>query len=633
MNLMTSFLRGSIAALAGIFLLPAVSCAQHKGFFKAGGKNINVDSFNREINSMMDQLGVPGLSLAVIDDNKVVFYHAYGIKKKGENRKVDQRTVFVGCSNSKSYLVYMAYRLVDQGKLDLDRPLYQYLEYDRLAYDPRYKLITARMVLSHSSGLENWQGMNDPNVLEILYDPGKEYNYSGEGYQYLAKVVEKIVQQPYEQYITEQVIKPLHLKNSYLRFKKKSFLSLHRTVPWDYTYGLQVNGRTTLFNRPYTIPASGNYFTAEDYAKLIIATFDPAHISAESRKNLIQPVIPINNSGIFYGPGFEVMHDEKDTIISQGGDNSGYKNLVYYSIPKKRGIVIMTSSDLGKLLTARICEMAGGLYLGPYLGSEVYLGDQYPSNAVKLFKLYEDSGFVAMKREIGRLQQEGRLEVSTMNVVSYYFRFYSSLREGRELLQYTMHAWPEAPYAYAAMGEIQLQNAQYDSAYTNLKKAKELHFGYWKIDGDLEDCEKAFADAKRRQQLSVTLNTNGETLLRAENFNAMNGINLWRSTDEGGGQMIGKIDSTDWMDYKVNITGGGTYKVGLRIASQNGNGLLELSSGNSTLARVPIPSTNDWKNWTMVTTTVHLPEGSQTLRVASAGKAFNLNWIRFSPEK
>ena len=109
-----------------------------------------------------------GLSLALIDNNEVVYYNAYGQKECNKNKKVNKRTVFNGASLTKTYLLYTVLKLADERKIDLDKPVYQYLEYPRLEHDERYKLITARMLLNHSSGIENWQDRNDPKKLEIL---------------------------------------------------------------------------------------------------------------------------------------------------------------------------------------------------------------------------------------------------------------------------------------------------------------------------------------------------------------------------------------------------------------------------------------------------------------------------------
>lgn len=79
--------------------------------------------------------------------------------------------------------------MVDQGILNLDQPLYTYLPYSDIAHDDRYKLITARMILCHTSGFPNWRFLNADKKLDIKFTPGTQYLYSGEGFEYLANVI------------------------------------------------------------------------------------------------------------------------------------------------------------------------------------------------------------------------------------------------------------------------------------------------------------------------------------------------------------------------------------------------------------------------------------------------------------
>src|SRR5438552_1023492 len=168
--------------------------------FMLNGRLIKAGQLNKQIGSIVENAGIPGLSFAVIADDKVVFYHTYGYKEyertkdgtlKGKGR-VNKKTLFEACSMSKTFMTFAALRLAEKGILNLDTPLYRYLPNPRLEHDERYMKITGRMVLSHSSGIENWQNYNNPDKLEILSDPGTRFNYSGEGYVYLSQVCEKL---------------------------------------------------------------------------------------------------------------------------------------------------------------------------------------------------------------------------------------------------------------------------------------------------------------------------------------------------------------------------------------------------------------------------------------------------------
>ncbi|MEM6629590.1 MAG: serine hydrolase domain-containing protein, partial [Bacteroidota bacterium] len=159
---------------------------------------------------LIETHGIPGISVAIIDDGSVIYNAAYGVKANDTNKPVDTQTIFSAASLSKQVFTYAVMKLVESGSIDLDRPLYQYLEFEDLMHDERHSKITARMVLSHSSGLPNWRN----GKLELQFDPGEEYQYSGEGFVYLGKVVEHLQQKEINQVINELVFIPLGMSNS-----------------------------------------------------------------------------------------------------------------------------------------------------------------------------------------------------------------------------------------------------------------------------------------------------------------------------------------------------------------------------------------------------------------------------------
>ena len=117
--------------------------------------------------------------------------------------------------------------------------------------------------------------------------------------------------------------------------------------------------------------------------------------------------------------------------------------------------------------------------------------------------------------------------------------------------------------------------------------------------------------------------------VEAENYDVMNGVKKETTSDTGGGQDIGYIDAGDWMDYKINVSKGGSYTIQFRVASMSGGGSLQLKSGATVLTAATIPSTGGWQTWINVTATVTLPAGLQTLRVAAVTAGFNFNSVDF----
>ena len=492
--------------------------AQGSSFFKTNGRDINIDAFSKEVSKMMDEAGVPGMSLAIIENDEIVFYESYGVRRQGKgkdadalnylpwaytakvqkiNKKVTKGTVFNGASLSKTFLVYVVYQLVDEGKLNLDKPMFQYLENERLAHDERYKLITPRMILSHSSGIENWQFQNDFNKLEIVGDPGKDYVYSGEGYDYLAKVVDLIIQEPYEEYIKERVIKPLRLENTYLKCKEKSLNPFRKGVPWNYASAHTIGGGQYSLRNFNPEPAYGNHFTAEDYAKLVLAMFNKDHFTNDRKDDILEPRVKIGSTSVYYGPGFEIGYNKGDTIISHGGDNPGHKNLMFYSPVKKRGFVFMTNSDRGLTMASRLNEMSVGLGIDIFIdpGYNFTYIVQYPSTALSLLKTFDKKGLEGMFSTLEKLKAEKKMDADALNGLAGFHMYYGDRSIAPKLLEDGKALFPNSADTYTLLGEYYLDNANYKLALENFTKGKALNFKYWDIEAKIKRCEQGLSSS------------------------------------------------------------------------------------------------------------------------------------------
>ena len=168
-----------LSVILGSLLL--FSCQQPmtlvNGAYGEGKTAQEMDDFFRGV---IDSLDIPGLSVAVINDAKIVYRGDFGLTSLATQDTVTDQTIFEAASLSKPLFAYFAMKQVEKGLLDLDKPLYEYLPYPDIEYDERYKLINARMILSHSSGFPNRR----QDSLKIAITPGSNYSYSGEGNKY-----------------------------------------------------------------------------------------------------------------------------------------------------------------------------------------------------------------------------------------------------------------------------------------------------------------------------------------------------------------------------------------------------------------------------------------------------------------
>src|SRR5580658_7822827 len=166
----------------------------------------------KDIPALMEKAGVPGLSIAVIRGGKTVWVESFGVRNQETKKPVTDDTLFNVGSLSKPVFAYGVLKLIDAGKLKLDEPLAPYLPKEFTEGDPRFKQITARLVLSHRTGFPNWPGDGKP--LTIHFTPGEKFSYSGAGMVFLQKAVERITGKPLEDYMQEAVFGPLGMKHS-----------------------------------------------------------------------------------------------------------------------------------------------------------------------------------------------------------------------------------------------------------------------------------------------------------------------------------------------------------------------------------------------------------------------------------
>jgi len=171
-----------------------------------------IDQF---IETYQKYYNIPGVSFALIRDGKLVYHRTYGVKNTMTGQFVDDNTLFEAASVTKPVFAFAVERLAERGVIDLDKPLYEYLPYKDIEYDERYKLMTARHVLTHRTGFPNWRWMNPDGKLNLKFTPGTAYNYSGEGFEYLKMVIEKITGKKVEQVLKEEVIDTVGLYHTF----------------------------------------------------------------------------------------------------------------------------------------------------------------------------------------------------------------------------------------------------------------------------------------------------------------------------------------------------------------------------------------------------------------------------------
>lgn len=319
------------------------------------GLSLPTDSMDNYVELKMKEYKIPGLSIALINDGKIVYHRNFGYANFKDEIPVTDNTIFEAASISKSVFAVFAMTYVEEGKLDLDRPLFEYLSYQDIAYDERYKKITARMVLSHRSGFPNWRENEDDKKLKIKFDPGTDYEYSGEGYQYLARVLRNIEGTSWEDLETSfqyKIAKPLGLEHTV--FIQTPYTRANRAEPYD------DNGNWIDWQNNYWYKKDDGKFNSAaslhteplDFSKWMIGVMNKEILTEKSYAELLKHHSEISNSGIevYYTLGFFNLGNPYNNVFLHGGSNDGFSCYYLMDLEKKWGYVLFTNSGSGERL-------------------------------------------------------------------------------------------------------------------------------------------------------------------------------------------------------------------------------------------------------------------------------------------
>mgnify|MGYP005992769061 CR=1 FL=1 len=319
------------------------------------GLDIPTDSLQSYLTKTMKELNIPGLSFAMINEGKVVYRTNKGYANVEQKNPITNETIFEGASISKSIFAFFTMKFVEEGKLDLDVPLYKYLPYPDIAYDERYKLITARMALSHRTGFPNWRENEDDEKLKLLFEPNTDYGYSGEGYQYLAMVLKEIEKTDWnglERIFQEKVAVPFGMKHTV--FIQNPYTREHKAEPYD------ENGNWIDWKNNYWIQKEDNVFYAAaslhtectDFSKWMIALMNREELAEKSYVELFKPhsKVPYDGVRVNYTLGFLAIDFPFTNIVLHSGNNEGFTSWYAMDNDKKWGFVVFTNSENGEQL-------------------------------------------------------------------------------------------------------------------------------------------------------------------------------------------------------------------------------------------------------------------------------------------
>jgi len=390
------------------------------------------------------------------------------------DKKISSNTIFEAASLSKTVFAYAILRLYDRGLIDLDTPLLDIIgSYKRFdSTNPDYAKITARMVLRHTTGLPNWG--NDSTV-NILFTPDSCFSYSGEGYLFLQRVLEKKLNKPLTQIMQEEVFTPLGMGNSsYIWINKFDTVS-------SFSNSQEEINRHKNANAAYSLLTN-----ATDYSVFLKALTEGKGLKASTRKMMFEKSTSakrfntpsnIADPYINWDLGVGLQQNENGKAIWHWGDNGDFK-CFYMAFPdKNESLIYFTHSRYGLFITEDILN----LFFGPQTFWAIkWLGSGY--NSPQLIKILKSGlmkrGYdhaIEVVNELKMKDEKFQLSENDLNELGFILLKQEKKKEAIEIFKLNLNLYPESANAYDSLAEGFESDGDNDLAIKNFKRCLKLN--------------------------------------------------------------------------------------------------------------------------------------------------------------
>jgi len=386
----------SVALIFALMSLCSYTAQVDTSIERLNGSSITRAELDRRIASLIDSANVTGFTVTLFNKDSVAYQKAFGYANSAEKDSLRTDHVFYGASLSKAVFGYIVAQLASEGIIDLDTPLQEYLDvpipemtfkrewrnYRNIENDYRYKEVTARMCLSHTTGFPNWRWISrigefqQEGKIQFYFDPGTKYSYSGEGIRLLQKVIEKKLGKGLEQLAKERVFNPLGMNMTSYVWQKK--------FEGRYCYGHTKEQEVLDKDKEDEAGGAGSLETTPvDYAKFMMKIMELLSHTSDVTNGMFEPNIRIHSKKQF-GPGaLEKTTDNDNIALSYGlgwgiltspygqgyfkeGHSEGFQ---HYSIifPEKHiAMLIMSNSDNAEGIFKEVLEIGIGDYYTPW---------------------------------------------------------------------------------------------------------------------------------------------------------------------------------------------------------------------------------------------------------------------------
>ncbi|MFL5579663.1 MAG: serine hydrolase domain-containing protein [Gemmatimonadaceae bacterium] len=403
---------------------------------------------------------LPGLSAAVVRDGAVYWSGAYGMRDAESRAPVDANTVFDAASLTKPVVGYAVLRLVDRGVVSLDRPLAEIVPNPRMAHDERYRLITPRMVLSHTTGLPNW-GSDDR--VDMIGDPGQKFGYSGEGFVYLAQAVEKLTGRSITDVVRDEVLVPFGMT--------RTSLVWNDSLEADGARSHDVWGKARPVNRRDKPNAAASLrTTALDYGRFLAAAMEGRGLQPKTHAQMLSAFTQITGpragERLFWGLGWGlVQRADGGQLMWHWGDNGDAKAFVAADPARRTGVVYFANAQQGLAVARSLVSM-----VVPGIDDAIRWLDYDQSDAPDwrtrrvIARAGVDSGAAAALARWREARASSRAAARLAVAASRMMSDQGAAEPARAVLADAAASYADSAFVQAALGDAALEAADYDAA-------------------------------------------------------------------------------------------------------------------------------------------------------------------------
>lgn len=355
---------------------------------------VRADRVDDYVRQQMEQRHIPGLSLAVVRDGKIVKAKGYGFANLEWKTPVTPETLFQSGSVGKQFTATAVMMLVEEGKIGLEDSICKYLT----DAPPAWKSITIRHLLTHTSGIGNIYGVlnmrqdytEDELVkkaasVPVEFAPGEKWVYSNTGYQMLGVLIHKVTGKFYGDFLKERVFTPLGMTTA--RVINEEDIIPNRAA------GYQLKG-TELKNQEWVAPslnttADGSlYVTALDMAKWDAALYTEKLLKKSSFDLMWTPVKLNSGATHAYGFGWAVNTANGHRLIEHNGAWQGFLSAIARYVDDRLTVIVLVNTDSAS--PPLIAHRVAGFYL-PAVAPPTYkpIPDKEPQITALVKMLYD----------------------------------------------------------------------------------------------------------------------------------------------------------------------------------------------------------------------------------------------------